>query len=252
MVSAGMIWAYGVSGAAVLLLGVGLCAGHRLRSSAGFMDYLWGAGTWSVTVAAKYPLAAVVYGVLYLAFPAGIPIVADMLSSGLLTGATECVGIFLVARTKRWRRASWDSTVAFGLAKGCFEAVVLAGFILLLAVVGACHRQLKPEDAQAVLAGLADPYRPVTFLIERAVAVPVHLLSSVLIIRAAQVGKSSLFWWGFGLMSLVDAVPDLPAATLYAIYVVFGVASCLVLFRYSSAVRSRAHHSDGSETAENV
>jgi uncharacterized membrane protein YhfC len=162
------------------------------------------------------------------------------------------VGIFLVARTKRWRRASWDSTVAFGLAKGCFEAIVLAAFILLLAVVGACHRQLKPEDAQTVLAGLADPYRPLTFLIERAVAVPVHLLSPVLIIRAAQVGRSSLFWLGFGLMSLVDAVPDLPVATLEAIYVVFGVASCLVFLRYSSAVRARGHHSEDRRTAENA
>jgi hypothetical protein len=85
-----MIWAYGVSGGAVLLLGVALCAGHWLKSSASFVDYLWGAGTWSVAVAAKYPLAAVVYGVLYIAFPGGIPLVVDMPTSGLLTGATQC------------------------------------------------------------------------------------------------------------------------------------------------------------------
>lgn len=242
MISSGTLWAYGLSAGAVLLLGAGACVLHRLRSGASSADYVYGGATWLITVAVKVVLAIVVLGGLHVAFKGKVPLILTMLMTGCLTGATECVGTLLVAKMKRWRTASWDSTVAFGLAFGCFEAILLATMILLGVMGLSSPESLKPEHLQAAMESFSDPYRPLTFIIERIIAVAVHLLSSVLIIRAVQIRKISLFWWGFFLKSLLDAVPpeNLPMLILQGIYILFGVFSFVAFLRYSRSVNAHA------------
>lgn len=238
MVLSGTIWAYGASAAVVLLLTIGLCLLHRLGRKTACADYAYGATIWSVTVAAKFPLAMLTFGSLHILFGRQFPLVVTMLATGLLTGATECVGTFFLAKTKRWRMASWDSVVAFGLAFGCFEAAILAVMILLASISALFSVQLRHEDAQALIETFSDPYRPLTFFLERSIAIPVHLLSSVLIIRAVQVRKISLFWWGFLLKSLIDAVPseELSMPMIQGIYVVFGLFSFVTFHWYSHSI----------------
>jgi hypothetical protein len=186
----------------------------------------------------KLLLAVLLFGGLHTVFAGQPPLIATLLATGLLTGATECAGTYVVARTNRWRRARWDSVAAFGLAFGCFEAAVLAVLLLLTVLAAQFPGQLEPPEAQAVREALSDPHRPLTFLVERAIAVPVHLLTSVLILRAAQTGKMSLFWWGFLLKSLIDAVPagELPVPVLEGIYLAFGLFSLVAFLRYSRFV----------------
>ncbi len=234
MVPKEVIWYYGSFSALVLLLAIVICLFHRLKRRTVWTDYAYGAGTWIATVVVKILLAILFFYWLRLIFGHPLPLVMTMMATGLLTGATECVGTFFIAKTKRWQTASWDSSVAFGLGFGCFEAAILAAFLLLGVLMALFQDQLSPDDARAIASIFTDPDRPLTFFAERAIAVPVHLLSSVLIIRAVQARRQSLFWWGFALKSLIDAVPadKLTMPILQGIYFIFGAISFVVFLYY--------------------
>lgn len=146
MTPSSTLWAYGLSAGAVLLLSAGVCVLHRLRSGASLPDYVYGGATWLITVAVKVVLALFVLGGMHVAFSGQIPLFLTMLATGLLTGATECAGTLLVANMKRWRTASWESTVAFGLAFGCFEAILLAAMIFL-GVIGLSAPDISPYSS---------------------------------------------------------------------------------------------------------
>lgn len=232
---------YLLSCALVIVLSLGLCVGHRLRNDTRASDYLHGALTWVVSVALKIVLAIAVFTLLRRLFGGDVPLWLLLPVTGLLTGVTECALTFLVGRTRRWRTAPWSAGVGFGLGFGCFEAIALAVPLLLAALTGWLGVELPPEDSAQLMASFTDPWRPLTFFHERAIAVPVHLLASVLLLRAAQTGKSSLFWAGFLVKSLIDAVPAgdaLSEPARQAIYAMFGAGS-LLAFWYLSRSRLR-------------
>lgn len=234
MPPASTIWPFLLSSALVIVLAAGICVGHRLRGATRAADYVHGALTWIVSVALKVVLAVVVFTLLRRLFGGELPVWLVLPAIGLLTGVTECGLTFLVGRTRRWRTAPWPALVGFGLGFGCFEALALAVPLLLAALAGWLEVPLPPEEAAQLLSTFADPWRPLTFFHERAIAVPVHLLASVLLLRAAQTGRSSLFWAGFLVKSAIDAVPAgdaLSEPVRQAIYAAFGVLSLLGFLR---------------------
>jgi hypothetical protein len=222
------------------VLALGACLVHRFRHGARATAYVSGSVLWVVSVAAKVALALAVFGSLRRIYGEAIPLVVSIPATGLLTGVTECTFTWLVARRPSWRGAGFDWGVALGLGLGCFEALALAVPMLFASLLGLVPDQLDPQDARALLEGFADPHRPFTFLWERAIAVPVHVLSTVLILRSVRVSKAALFWWGFALKSALDAVPAerIPELPLQAIYGAFGIASTLAFLRFSRAWRA--------------
>src|SRR5262245_27211805 len=228
-----------MSSASAILLALATCLVHRVRRGTRSMDYLVGASVWIVAVGAKIVLAMAVFAGLRQLCGEAIPLAVSVPATGLLTGMTECTFTWLVARTRSWRGASFDSSVAFGLGFGCFEALALAVPMFLGSLLARLPDLLEPEDARALAEGFVDPHRPFTFLWERAIAVPVHVLSSVLILRSVRVSRASLFWWGFALKSSLDSVPSerIPELPLQAVYGAFGVTAVLAFLRLSRAWR---------------
>ena len=85
--------------------------------------------------------------------------------------------------------------------------------------------------------------RPFTFLLERVVVVPVHVLACVLIVMAVSSGRQSLFWWSFALKSAIDAVPtdgEIPVLLLEGIYVAFGIACLAALMKLKTSLHAQA------------
>ncbi len=228
------------AGLIACVLAVGICVRHRLRSPSRSSDYLIGAVAWVVAVAAKVALALLVFGALRRVFGEELPLRVSIPTTGLLTGLTECVLLLLLARASRWRAAHWDSQVALGLGFGCFEALALGIPMVLGALAGFVPEWLDPAVAGPLQAALSDPLRPLTFLFERAIAVPVHVLACVLVLRSVAAGRPALFGWGFLLKSAIDAVPShvIPEFALQLIYGAFGIGSALVLLRLGRSWRT--------------
>lgn len=227
-----------LSTALVIALSLGVCVAHRRRNGTRASDYLHGALTWIVSVALKVVLAVAIFTLLRRLLGGEVPLWLVVPVTGLLTGVTECTLTFLIGRTPRWRTASWSASVGFGLGFGCFEAFVLAVPLLLAALAGWLGVPLTADESAQLMATFDDPWRPLTFFHERAIAVPVHLLASVLLLRAAQTGRHSLFWAGFLVKSLIDAVPAgeaLSEPVRQAIYAAFGVASLLGFLHFARA-----------------
>lgn len=253
MPSRATIYLYILSSGSVLLLAVSLCLLHRRRHRTRASDYAWGAGTWLISVALKTVLALGVFGVLALANAGKMSLAVNMVITGLLTGMTECVLTWLVGHFKRWRAATWESVVAFGLGFGCFEAFALAALLLPSAVMAMAPEWLNPQDAKTLLEGLSSTHRPFTFILERAIAVPVHLLASVLLLEAVQRLRISLFWWGFALKSLIDAVPaegQIPELLLEGIYLLFGIVSLVCFLSFRSAMKTKEPENAITESAD--
>jgi hypothetical protein len=105
--------------------------------------------------------------------------------------------------------------------------------LALGALAGYVPGWFAPDDAPSLLAGLSDPLRPIAFLWERAIALPVHVLTCVLILRSVREGRPPLFWLAFLLKCLIDAVPAERSSKLglEPIYGLFGLGSALLLLR---------------------
>jgi uncharacterized membrane protein YhfC len=158
-----------------------------------------------------------------------------MLATGLLTGVFECGVAYLLARSRWLRHAPWSSALAFGLAFGCSEAAVLGAFAVLLLPL--LDGLLSPEDMRQTIAAMGAWHEPLVLLLERVVAVPIHMLTCVLVIRAVQERRPALFWAAFGFKSAVDAVPvqHLPLPACEALWITAAVTAAVMLYRMDFA-----------------
>jgi hypothetical protein len=169
-----------------------------------------GAGIWVVGVALKSAWAVgpheSVLAFLENSVPRLVYLIAGSLYIGGLTGVFE-IGTTLAAALI-WRSLSRTAAraMAVGIGAGAIEAIVVgvAGAGVALALM------LNIPDMEDVREGLAT-IGPTSawWLIgpaERVIAVLCHTGSRVLVLLAVARGRPSLFWYGFLLLTGVDAV----------------------------------------------
>ncbi len=228
-------WPWLASGILVGAAAIGTALAFGARPGGRRSDLLLGAAGWGGTVALKLAATVPVGLALWLLWGEESPLAARMLASGLLTGVFEVGGAWLLVRWTSLREAPWNGALAFGVAFGCAEAAVLALLVGLVGVAGLAGTPgMSPEDAKALAETLADAARPWTFAFERAIAVPVHALSCVLVVLAVRGRLWAPLAASFLLKTAIDAVPaegEIPEAALQAVYGASGAASALILLR---------------------
>lgn len=202
MKEAALLLGSGLGMIAVAVLAWAVWKGQRVTTT----FWLWGALAWVVAVALKVawavPLNPRVVGWLTATVPANVanPLLWSYL--GILTGVFECgFTLLLVRSVGQLRVAAWPEAVAFGIAFGAAEALV----------VGAAHLAQTVAQIAGVLPGEALPsgYNlawAVAPLVERASAILVHVLSAVLIFYSVRTGRVRWFWLSFLYKSAVDTV----------------------------------------------
>jgi hypothetical protein len=172
------------------LVGIAPSLFWRRRFRTRLATFALGAASWALAVALKVAWALPLNAAVKRALEAqlgGLGAVSFMAYVGVLTGVFEVGLVAILARTvKRLRAASWDDAVAFGLSFGGIEAVVLA-------LAGA----FQPGDVGALQALLAT--------LERASTIPIHVLSCVLVLRAADDARP---WRPLALAFLYKSVVD--------------------------------------------
>jgi uncharacterized membrane protein YhfC len=133
---------------------------------------------------------------------------------GLLTGIFE-VGLVLLASrvVKRLRRVTWDDAVAFGLAFGGIEAVVMGVAALAL------NRTIEPH---LVFVGP----------LERASALVVHVVTCALVLRGGRGAKALAF--------VYKSAIDMVAAWAILSWGIKANESRLLVFEAALAVASAA------------
>lgn len=226
---------YIASAVVVLFVVVATIIAQYATFGARVSDSIIGAFAWVCAVCLKVVLAIGVMDVLDSIGLSSFTVVT-MLATGLLTVVTECVITLLIARLHRWQIATKDRVIAFGVGFAVVEAFGLAAMLLAGALWAkfASPDSLSEADAKNLKESFSDPARPFTFVLERVIAIPVHLLSSTLIIRGSQLENRALISSGFVLKFLIDAVPTeaLAKNTLQAIYFCFGVMSSFVFYKF--------------------
>jgi uncharacterized membrane protein YhfC len=163
--------------------------------------WFWvGAAVWAVAVAVKFaiavPLNKPVEG-LESSLPNWAYLAVGMIYGGGLTGITEIVFILIAALIWRQMTATASRGVAVGIGAGAFEAALLA--IATIAAVG----MAKGADT------MTWSTVPVP-AVERLLTILCHTASRALVLLAVARKRWILFWYGFLLLSGVDA-----AATLF-------------------------------------
>jgi uncharacterized membrane protein YhfC len=182
--------------AGMLLVALAAVAYWRRRTGVAWRWFWAGAAVWAVAVAVKFaiavPLNAPLLGALARSLPRWAYLAAGSVYGGLMTGVTEV--LFTLIAALLWRR--WASTaaraVAVGVGAGAFEAA-------LLAVAG---------GIAAVAAGAGATTWSVAFApaAERLIAILCHVAARTLVLFAVARGQAAPFWYGFALMSGIDAV----------------------------------------------
>lgn len=195
--------------------------------------WLWGAAAWLIAVGLKFawavPMNPRVSRWLEGAFPAAAgPLLWAYV--GLLTGIFEGgVSLLLIRYLRGLIGASWVQAVAFGIAFGAIEALLL-GVTSLLSALGAATGSLPA----GVLPASYGPVWAIFPIVERAAAVLVHVFSAVLIFYAVARAQARWFWLSFAYKTAIDAVAAFAqiswglhtmahVATLEAVVAVFGL-----------------------------
>jgi hypothetical protein len=233
-----------VSGGATILLAGS--AAYRLRQArpATPLPYALGGLSWTAAVFFKVLLALLLALALRPLFPNGLPLPAQMLTAGLLTGIFECGAVYLFARWTPIRHAAWNDALAFGMGFGCWEAAVLALAAVCRGVVAALI-PLLPHDLAAETAAAIGPWHwhvGALLVLERLVALPVHVVTSVLVIRALQTRRASLFWQAFLFKCGIDAIPAgaTPLLSQELLYVIYGGVALAWTLRLDREAQERA------------
>ena len=235
MASSTEAWTWLGSGVFVGLAALGTAIAFGARPGARWRDLLLGAAGWSVSVGLKVAATVVIGLILFLLWGESPPLPATAAANGLLTGVFEVGITLLLVLLTRLREAPWNGALAFGVAFGCFEAAALSVAMTLTGLAGlADPASLDPEAAANLAVAFSHANRPGTFALERAVVVPLHALSCVLVVAAVRSRRAAPFWWAFALKTAVDAVPaegEIPGPVLEGIWAAFGIASAAVLLR---------------------
>lgn len=199
-----------VSGVLTLVLGFTFVLLVRLVSAVPMRWFLAGAAIWGLGVTLKLAWAAglnrPILAFLEASVPRAVYLIVGSLYIGLLTGVFE-IGITLAAALI-WRslRREASRAVAVGAGAGAVEAILLgigaamSGLVALLNLPGA-------QEARAGLAGLvATPLLWLIGPVERAIAMACHTGSRVLVLLGAATRRWSLFWYGFLILTGIDAI----------------------------------------------
>ena len=215
-----------VSGGATLLLARTAACGLRQARPTTPLPSVLGALSWTVGVFFKVLAALVLALALRPLFPHGLPLPAQMLTAGLLTGIFECGAVYLFARWTPLRHAAWNDVLAFGMGFGCCEAVVLALAAICRGLVAALL-PLLPRDLAAETVAAIGPWHwqaGAALVLERLASLPVHVVTSVLVIRALQTRRANLFWQAFLFKCGIDAIPvgATPQLSQEVLYVIYG------------------------------
>jgi hypothetical protein len=190
---------------------------------------------WTAAVLLKLLAAGLTAAVLRHSFGEQVPALVKFPVNGLLTGVTECGVTLAVVALTPLRGASWASVVAFGIAFGAFEAVVLAASLILGGLAGLLPDAFPTDHPEELARNLANPLRPFIAW-ERVVVIPVHALSCVLVVLAFRQHSAAPFWAAFALKSAIYSLagPDdgaLPPLVVEAVYGAFGLISLFALGR---------------------
>ena len=176
------------------------------------LRWFWaGAGVWTLGVALKIAWAFLLderlFDLLEKVLPHTLYVALASTYIGMLTGVFE-IGITL-ACALIWKRmaADPDRAVAVGIGAGAFEAFVLGFGALALTLF------LASGNSRSEMLVVASVYQakmtPLLWLIgpaERILAILCHVASRTLTLLAVSTRRWTFFWYGFLLLSAVDAI----------------------------------------------
>lgn len=165
----------------------------------------WGVLAWTVSLALK--AAASLPLLSFFQRHAHDPMIW-LCAGGLMTGLFECLIPLLLILKTRVRRADFNGAVAFGLGFGATEAFLMGTVALvqtMLLVAFSNHIPTGLQDALLKQFARSNVATITLSIIERASAVAVHCLASVLLIYAVRTRRQLWFWLSFGYKSLIDA-----------------------------------------------
>jgi hypothetical protein len=151
---------------------------------------------WTVAVAVKFGIAIPLNGPLLTGLKLSLPYWAYLsvgtIYGGVMTGITEVLFTFAAALIWPRMAATAPRAVAVGVGAGAFEAA-------LLAIVAAAGTLISGFGATTLLGALVPA-------IERIIAIFCHVASRVLALMSVASRRWVLFWYGFALLSGIDAV----------------------------------------------
>lgn len=230
-------------------------------------SFVFGAVLWIIAIAPKIVLDVTIGGAMdswanYMlgSFGAFVFFSAYV---GLRTGAFESGFSYLAFLKTRLKAASYDDAIAFGLAFGGTEAVVLGlgsfANILLFLLNPGLMNQVPVSQREALLAALNAPTSIVFApIIERTFVIPIHLFATVLLYTAVVTRKYRFFWSSFLYRTAIDAtVPAFSQllgqspGSLVTIYVIemIVVAYGIIGLVGTRWLRSRLQNSLGNRTS---
>jgi hypothetical protein len=213
----------------MILVAVASVVFWRRRTGAWWRWFWVGAAVWAVAVVVKFAIAIPLNGPLYNGLKTILPcwtyFTAIMIYGGVMTGVTEILFTLLAARLYRQMTFSADRAIAVGIGAGAVEAIVLA-FITAAATASGGAKVMTWGTAMA----------PV---VERVIAILCHTASRSLVLMSVFKKRRAIFWYGFLLLSGLDAVAALihlmaPLGitspwTMEIILVPFGLVSTFVI-----------------------
>jgi uncharacterized membrane protein YhfC len=173
--------------------------------------FLWGGLSWFVAIVLKSIAGAPTLKIaawLRGALPELLSEPLLWLYIGLLTGVFESlVALVVVARVPRLRASSWHEAIGYGLGFGALEAILLGVYSTVIVYLTiAAPEQLPPELLDLSAARGASPLAIPLPVLERAIVIPVHVFSALLIIHALQRREMRWFWASFTYKTALDAV----------------------------------------------
>jgi hypothetical protein len=168
----------------------------RRRTGVPWRWFWVGALIWTVAVAVKFGIAIPLNRPLLTVLESSLPyfgyLTVGAIYGGILTGITEVLFTFIAGLIWPRMADTAQRAVAIGVGAGAFEAGVLA--------VAAAAATLAAGVGTAAWLGVLVP------VIERMIAILCHVASRALALMAVATHRCELFWYGFLLLSGVDAV----------------------------------------------
>ena len=180
-------------------------SGVRLR-------WFWaGAALWTVGVAFKFIYAGFLYEPVLAVAKAGLSrvgyLILGSLYAGLLTGIFE--GGLTAAAGLIWRKLSQEArrAVAVGIGAGAVEAFWIGAVLLLTILAAHSDVSTRREVLSSWREGTAITAVPwLVPPVERLIALLGHTSSRALILLAVATRRWRYFWYGFLLLTSVDAL----------------------------------------------
>jgi uncharacterized membrane protein YhfC len=211
-----------LSGPLMLLVALLFIIGWKRRSHVAFRWFLVGAGVWTVGVIMKFVAAAGISIPVYFAlgkptdFAAALSqlswgwILLSALCSGALTGVFEIGVTYLAARIWRSMAADAGRAVAIGIGAGAFEAILLglslAAFLGIAMTLSEFPRTEVFVKKELMRSMAITPLLWLLPAVERTLALLCHISSRALVLLSVAKKRLSYFWYGFLILTAVDAV----------------------------------------------